>query len=103
MELTEVIEGRSFTVVSKVPMFRMQFNHEIEPNTNNVKVTHRVKLEGLLLIFIGNRLACQIDKGLPESLTNLKALAERDVEIIISAVLMNAYNNSIQRILVSLV
>jgi len=82
MELTEVIEGRSFTVVSKIPMFRMQFNHEIEPNTDSVMVTHRVKLEGLFLIFIGNRLASQIDQGLPVSLANLKALAEQDVEAI---------------------
>jgi len=83
MELTEVIEGSSFTIVSKIPMFLMQFNHEIEPNTNGVKVTHRVKLQGLLLMLIGNRLASQIDKGLPITLTNLKVLAERrDVETI---------------------
>jgi len=80
MELIEVIEGRSFTIVSKIPMFRMQFNHVIEPNTDSVMVTHSVKLEGLLLIFIGNRLAFQIDQGLPVTLANLKALAERDVE-----------------------
>jgi len=80
MELTEVIEGRSFTVVSKIPMFRMQFDHEIVPDTDGVIVTHRVKFEGLWQILIGKKLAIQINEGLPVTLSNLKTLVERDTE-----------------------
>ena len=82
MELTEVIEGHSFTVVSKIPMFRMQFDHEIETNTDGVMVTHRVKFEGLWQILIGKKLAIQINQGLPVTLSNLKALVERDAETV---------------------
>ena len=79
MELTEVTEGRSFTVVSKIPMLRMKFDHEIEPSEDYVVVTHRVKFEGLLSMFLGKRLASQIDQGMPVTLANLKTMVEIDV------------------------
>ena len=78
MELVQLTEGRSFTVVSKIPLFRMQFDHEIEPRGGSVQVTHRVILSGPLLVLLGKRLRAQINEGLPGTLASLKALVEKD-------------------------
>ncbi|HEV2611532.1 MAG TPA: SRPBCC family protein [Noviherbaspirillum sp.] len=76
MRVTEVVKNRSFTVESKIPLFRMIFEHELAPMTKGTEVIHRITLSGPLLFFLGRMLAKQINAGLPVTLQNLKRLAE---------------------------
>jgi len=76
MRITEVTQDRSFTVESKIPMFCMVFEHELNPTASGTEVVHRVTITGPLLLFLGRVLGKQIDSGLPVTLRNLKQLAE---------------------------
>lgn len=76
MVLTAVVPNRSFTVESKIPLFRMVFEHELLPHGRNTEVVHRVAFTGLLSGLIGRVLIKQLNAGLPRTLENLKQLAE---------------------------
>lgn len=76
MVLTEVEPGRCFTVESKIPLFRMVFEHELVPVPGATEVVHRVTFSGLLSVVLGPMLSKQLNSGLPVTLTRLKALAE---------------------------
>lgn len=76
MVLTQVEASRCFTVESKIPFFRMLFEHELIPAAGATEVVHRVTLSGLLSLFLGPMLVRQLNVGLPVTLRNLKALAE---------------------------
>ena len=79
MLLTQVVPDSSFTVESKIPMFRILFEHELVPVGDATEVMHRVSLSGLLSYVIGPMLRKQLNAGLPITLSRLKALAERAV------------------------
>jgi hypothetical protein len=74
--LTKAEPGRCFTVESKIPLFRMCFEHELKKAHNAVEVTHRVTLSGLLSLVLGPILSKQLNAGLPVTLLGLKRLAE---------------------------
>ncbi len=76
MRVTEFTRDRSFTVESRIPMFRMVFEHELTPTASGTEVAHRVTLSGPLVLVLGRTLARRIDAGLPVTLRNLKQLAE---------------------------
>ena len=76
MVLTKVEPDACFTVESRIPLFRMVFEHELVPQGRDVKVTHRVTFHGPLKFLLGRMLARQIDQGLPVTLARLKRLAE---------------------------
>ncbi|KNZ30706.1 MAG: polyketide cyclase [Methylibium sp. NZG] len=76
MVLTQVEPDRSFTVESKIPLFRMVFEHELSPRDGGVEVAHRVTFSGLLSVLLGPMLVKQLNTGLPVTLARLKALAE---------------------------
>jgi hypothetical protein len=76
MVLTEVVPGRRFTVESKIPLLCMKFEHELHPRGQETEVIHRVAFSGLLSTLLGRIIGSQVDKGLPVTLANLKALAE---------------------------
>lgn len=76
MLVTRVEADRCFTVESRIPLFRMVFDHELEPEGPATRVVHRVTLSGPLSLVIGPMLARRIDAGLPVTLSRLKALAE---------------------------
>lgn len=76
MRLTHVARDSSFTVESKIPLFRMVFEHELAPTQGETEVIHRVTLSGPLSIVLGGMLAKQLNAGLPVTLGRLKALAE---------------------------
>ncbi len=78
MLLTKVEPGACFTVESKIPLFRMVFEHELIPQGPAVKVVHRVTFSGLLSAFLGRMLVKQLSHGLPVTLANLKRRAEGD-------------------------
>jgi hypothetical protein len=76
MLVTEMVDGRSFTVESKIPLFRMLFEHVLDPVGTGTEVVHRVTFSGPLSIILGPLLARQLNAGLPVTLRNLKQLAE---------------------------
>ncbi|MFY8044507.1 MAG: SRPBCC family protein [Rhodoferax sp.] len=77
MHLTQVEPGKCFTVESKIPLFQMLFEHELVATTRGTEVVHRVTFSGLLSIVLGPMLSKQLNAGLPVTLRNLKALAEK--------------------------
>ena len=76
MRVTEFVTGRSFTVESRIPLFRMVFEHELTPCEAGTEVVHRVTFSGLLSMVLGPMLCRQLNAGLPITLGNLKQLAE---------------------------
>ena len=78
MLLTKIEPGSCFTVESKIPLFRMVFEHQLIPQGAGVKVVHRVTFSGLLTALLGRMLVRQLNQGLPVTLANLKRLAESD-------------------------
>ena len=78
MVLTRVEPDACFTVESRIPLFRMVFEHELVPQGLATRVTHRVTFSGPLAVVLGRLLARRLDRGLPVTLANLKREAERD-------------------------
>lgn len=78
MLLTKVEPNACFTVESKIPFFRMVFEHELVPQERAVKVVHRVTFSGALTFLLGRMLVKQLNQGLPVTLANLKRHAEGD-------------------------
>ena len=76
MVLTRVEPNACFTVESKIPLFRMVFEHELIPEFGAIKVVHRVTFSGLLSFLLGTMLVKQLNHGLPVTLASLKRLAE---------------------------
>lgn len=76
MVLTSVVPDRAFTAESKIPMFRMLFEHELIPTGQTTQVIHRVTFSGPLAFVLGRMVGAQVNKGLPVTLANLKAAAE---------------------------
>jgi hypothetical protein len=77
MLLTKVEPGKCFTVESKIPLFRMLFEHELVPLGEKTEVVHRVTFAGALSFVLGPILSRQLNAGLPVTLRNLKALTEQ--------------------------
>ena len=77
MVLTKVVPNTCFTVESKIPLFRMVFEHELVPQAAAVKVVHRATFSGALSFIVGRMLVKQLQRGLPITLENLKRHAER--------------------------
>ena len=77
MLLTKVVPGECFTVESKIPLFRMLFEHELVAGAGVTEVIHRVTFSGVLSYVLGPMLCKQLNAGLPVTLRNLKVLAER--------------------------
>lgn len=76
MLVTKVEPDSCFTVESRIPLFRMVFEHELVPQGSAVKVIHRVTFSGLLSFLLGRMLVRQLNHGLPVTLASLKRLAE---------------------------
>lgn len=77
MRVTEVTPNRSFTVVAWIPLFRMQFDHELTPTATGVRALHRVRFSGPLSFLFGPIVGRQVRAGLPHTMRSLKAHAER--------------------------
>lgn len=74
--LTEVQTDRCFTVESRIPLFRMVFEHVLSPVPEGTDVVHRVSFHGPLSWLLGRMLASQLNLGLPITLSRLESLAE---------------------------
>lgn len=78
--ITKAEPARCFTVESKIPLFRMRFEHELTEEAGVTKVVHRVTFSGPLRLIIGSILLKQLNSGLPATLMSLKAHAETPSE-----------------------
>ena len=76
MLLTKVEPNACFTVESKIPFFRMVFEHRLAPANGGTKVIHKATFSGALAFIIGRMLVKQLNAGLPFTLQRLKQLAE---------------------------
>jgi len=76
MRVTHVVDGRAFTVESRIPMFRMVFEHTLTPIADGTEIVHRVTFSGLLSVVLGPMLARQLNAGLPVTLDRLRQRAE---------------------------
>jgi Polyketide cyclase / dehydrase and lipid transport len=76
MLVTSMTPDQSFTVESIIPLFRMVFEHELNPVKGGTEIVHRVTFSGFMSFLLGPILARQVDAGLPATLANLKQLAE---------------------------
>lgn len=76
MVVTKMVPDSCFTVESKIPLFRMVFEHELVPSQGMTEVIHRVTFSGPLTFVIGKMLVRQLNLGLPVTLQRLKALSE---------------------------
>lgn len=76
MLITRVEPDACFTVESRIPLFRMVFEHELRPEGAAVRVTHRVSFSGLLSLLLGPMMVRRVNQGMPVTLDNLKRRAE---------------------------
>lgn len=76
MEVTAVTPNRSFRVSCVIPLFRMDFDHELKPVGQETEITHRVQFSGALAFLLGRVVGKQVSQGLPITLQALKTLAE---------------------------
>jgi hypothetical protein len=79
IQLTELVINRSFTVEGRVPLFRMKFEHELKPEGESTRVTHRVSFSGALSFLLGRIVGAQVREGLPKTMLSLKHYAESRV------------------------
>ncbi len=77
IEITEVTKPTSFTVVSKLPLCLMTFEHHLAPKGNATEVTHAVTFTGITAFLFGRLIGSEIRKGLPVTLAGLKAFVEQ--------------------------
>lgn len=76
MLITEFTPERSFTVESKIPWFRMVFEHELTQVSAGIEIVHRVTFSGPLSFLLGRMLSKSLNVGLPITLARLKQQAE---------------------------
>ena len=76
IELTEVTKNKSFTTISKLPLCKISFEHNLIPTEGKTEVVHKVIFEGLLSPVFGKLIGAGIRKGLPNTLKGLKNIVE---------------------------
>lgn len=77
MLVTDADSERGFTCESKIPLFRMLFEHVLTPVESGTEVVHRVTFSGLLSVVLGPMLSKQLNTGLPVTLARLKQRVEQ--------------------------
>jgi hypothetical protein len=75
-KLLEVRENSAFTDASKFPLATIEFAHTISPDPSGLLVTHTIRIYGPLAFLWSKLVGRKIAADLPESLRELRALAE---------------------------
>lgn len=73
----ETIQDRSFTIESRLPFCRVQFEHALTEENGTTTATHRVHFIGPLSAIFRRMIGKGIDQTLPQTLAGLKKAAER--------------------------
>lgn len=76
IEITEVTQGKSFTVSSKLPFCQMQFKHELIKDNEETLVVHSVIFSGPFRFLFKYLIGTSIQKSLPSTLCSLKNFIE---------------------------
>lgn len=76
--LTEVIPGKSFTDVSKLPLCKLTFIHSLETIGDKTYLTHDVSMSGPLTFLFYNIIGRKIQKFLPTAMKQLVKMAEQE-------------------------
>ena len=77
IEIAEVLENKSFTVISRLPFCIVSFKHELIKKGMKTEVVHSVSFSGFLSPFWGRLLGLKIKKGLPETMKGLRLAVEK--------------------------
>ncbi|WP_457593974.1 SRPBCC family protein [Hydrogenimonas sp.] len=77
IEIAEVVKNSSFTVVSRLPLCTMHFEHILLPAGDKAtEVVHRVRFTGMSAPLFGRLIGSGIHRGLSSSLEGLKSAVE---------------------------
>ena len=76
IEITEVTQGKSFTVSSKLPLCHMLFKHELVKDDEGTIVIHSVTFSGPFQFLFKYLIGKSIQKSLPSTLCSLKSFIE---------------------------
>lgn len=75
--LTEVEPERGFADLTQLPFTTLEFHHTVEPlPAGGVRITHRVRIRGLLAPLLGRTLGKSLETGLPATVRSLARMAE---------------------------
>lgn len=78
--LTHVEPYKSFSDSTDMPFTRMEFFHTISPTSHgSFKVSHQVKVKGLLAPILKRTVGKKIIRGMPIAMQKLKALVEHGI------------------------
>jgi len=75
--ITELVEGRSFSDLTKLPFARLRFRHSMEPTDMGTRMTHRIEVEGPLTWIWVQVLQPSFQASLPAAMRKLARLAEK--------------------------
>jgi len=74
---TEVTPGAGFTDVTRLPLARLTFHHQIQVEATGCRFTHRASISGPLSPLFGRLIGRKIAAGLPSAMQALARLAEQ--------------------------
>ena len=70
--ITECVPFEKFTDATKLPLkTELIFSHQIEQNSKNIKLTHRVSIDGPLTFIFKRLIGKPIQKHLPDAMKSL--------------------------------
>ena len=75
--ITEMVEGRSFSDLTKLPFARLRFQHSMEPTDMGARLTHCIEVEGPLAWIWVRVLQPALGASLPAAMRKLARLAEK--------------------------
>ncbi|RKF19449.1 hypothetical protein D6851_13055 [Altericroceibacterium spongiae] len=76
IRVAELVPGRSFIMESRLPFCRLQFGHDLQPDTRGTVASHWVQFLGPLAFLFRRLMSKSIRASLPETLLGLKRVSE---------------------------
>ena len=76
LRIVEVVQSRSFTVESRLPLCRMTFGHVLESHGAQTAATHWVTFSGPLSFIFRRLIGRQVNASLPQTMRGLKRACE---------------------------
>ncbi len=74
--ITDCQPLKRFTDVSKLPLAKLEFIHELAEEKDGLHVTHRVNISGPLGFFFAQVIGKDTERDLPETIGNLARVAK---------------------------
>ncbi|PQJ09093.1 polyketide cyclase [Flavipsychrobacter stenotrophus] len=80
--ITEIVPGRSYTFKTRIPLGRLVIKRTLEGKNARTYFTHDVQFTGILKKILGNKLGKKYRLILPETLKNIRQMAETKEQLI---------------------